>query len=971
MADLGSASSGSRRGGVCLAEHSPQFAATREPLRTTPSSSESTVRDAKSPSDVFAADLSDQTSQLHLGDYQLPQPPKFQSANFTFARNQEQGSFQNAGSAQNPSHFSTRRASIPSEKTAFATPTGRSAVQPNTAGHRSGPLPSAKSSRQFGTATPSIKTPGHHTPGSLNNDIRRIQPDLAPVLEDKKKLMPNLELTKTKKNIAEMAAHCQIDGPLAGPLRESRRSELARNHPAWIPARQVQAGIMTTQQAIRRTPGIPSNIANDLCDGLQTYAQKVNDILRQAVNEVADIKIDLEYNDKILCSNKLESSIIYEERKQLKRDVAEIHRKHEDLEDRLARYHVEQENHKNKVLEFLARLDPRNDEEDEDREQIVAELLQTLKDFMNRPSSRWMHGERETSSKAITTLSTASIAALEKENQPQSAKRFQQPQEARRPHDSESYEIVPSMDNALQPFNYQQNMEQPQRSAPAYAPTQNGPPMSYPGMFGSGRRPGDNRTMSSAGWTRASSVARTQHNAPPSGSYSRTRDVQNGFGGGYQQSNGFAGPNNYRGQIDMPSRPGTAMGHRGSFRPNAPEFHPSMFANADNSSFHNDASYNMNYGPGSNTGSRHDFNGGSALYRSPTPRSASHFGNFEGPSSGFTRPSPLVPSGHQGSQGPQGMGSNHMGYSNDYSMIPQRIRNHAPNSSGNSHHTANFSQQGAFSPGPFGQGGNGPSHAVTSPFAPGNGFGEDEGGDNERYARALESVVILRYMMKLYAPFSEQQAWSYIRQHMHDPMSRACLISRTMIDLLVNRIFTFEAWEGFSVDADRQLREIRHEMNNLPAGQGGALQVCIDRLAAIVNSCINHERYDAYRNHRIEYFQAELREMLSPLLLPESEGGPDLERADEALRQMCEKAWSISAKMFTSRWTFEFRFPDTGVRFNTGTMVGIAPNIGPQLLQAEHWRVQLVVTPVITVRNDTGASISVASITSAHVICMK
>lgn len=77
-------------------------------------------------------------------------------------------------------------------------------------------------------------------------------------------------------------------------------------------------------------------------------------------------------------------------------------------------------------------------------------------------------------------------------------------------------------------------------------------------------------------------------------------------------------------------------------------------------------------------------------------------------------------------------------------------------------------------------------------------------------------VAILRYMMKLYAPFSEQQAWSYIRQHMNDPMSRACLISRTMIDLLVNRIFTFEAWEGFSVDTDRQLREIRHEMNNLP-----------------------------------------------------------------------------------------------------------------------------------------------------------
>uniref|UniRef100_L2G926 Uncharacterized protein n=1 Tax=Colletotrichum fructicola (strain Nara gc5) TaxID=1213859 RepID=L2G926_COLFN len=203
----------------------------------------------------------------------------------------------------------------------------------------------------------------------------------------------------------------------------------------------------------------------------------------------------------------------------------------------------------------------------------------------------------------------------------------------------------------------------------------------------------------------------------------------------------------------------------------------------------------------------------------------------------------------------------------------------------------------------------------------------------------LSEVQIARYMTTLYSPFSEHQAWSYIRQHMNDSMTRACLISRAIIDLLVHRIFVFEAWQGFSVDADRQIGEIRYEMNNLPAGQGGALQVCIDRVAAIVNSCINHERYDAYRSHRIEYFQAELREMLAPLMLPESEGGPNLDDADDALRDMIEKAWSISAKMFTSRCTFEFRFPDAGARFSTQTMVGVAPNIDPHILQAEHWRV--------------------------------
>ncbi|KAK1985200.1 hypothetical protein LZ30DRAFT_810999 [Colletotrichum cereale] len=748
MAGSGTASSGSGEGhygGVCLTEHSPLFAATRQPFESTPSSTDGTARDSKSPSDVFAADLSNQISQLHPGDYQLPQPPKFQQAQFTFSNGR--GGSQHFSNAQNPGSFSAGKASVRSEGTVFATPAGRSVIEPTASGYRSGPLPSITPYREVGPVTPNIKTPVHHTPGSLNNDGRRNQPGpgLATISEEKNKVTPTTERGQTKKIVAEMAAHCQIDGPLVGPLRESRRSELARNHPAWIPARQVQAGIMTTQQAIRRTPGIPSKIANDLCEGLQKYAQQVNNVLRQAVNEVADIKIDLEYNDKVLCSSKLEASIITEEREQLKRDIAEYHRKYEDLEDRLARYHVEQENHKNTMLEFLARLDPRNGNDEEAHNQTVSELLQILKDFMNRPSSRWMHGERDNdSSNAITALSSASIAALEKQNHPEQA--HQRPHDAHTSQISESREVMPSANNALQPFNYQQNAEK--HSALAYVPAQNGPPSSYPGMFGNARRPADNRTMSSAGWTRAPGGGRAQHNIPPPGSYSRSGGTRNGFTGGYDQSNGFDAPGGFGGRFDMmPSRPGTSMGNRGgtnqhtSFRPNAPEFHPGMSDGMDHGFDSVDSSYNLGYGTGPNAGSRRDLNGGGGPYTSPTPRSASRstFGNFDGPYCSRYRAPPqvIIPP-----QDPRySTGSNHMGYNkNEYGMAQQNSRARAPSSSGHSYHTANYPQQGGFSPGHFGQGGNGPSRAVTSPFAPDHGFNKDEGGENERYARAYEGV---------------------------------------------------------------------------------------------------------------------------------------------------------------------------------------------------------------------------------------
>ncbi|OLN92053.1 hypothetical protein CCHL11_01637 [Colletotrichum chlorophyti] len=965
-------------GGVLLSEHSPPtFVPTH--YQSTPSSTARTIRESKSPSDIFAADLSDHASQLNPNDYQLPQPPKFQP-NYSF-NNAHQGKSNQAGSsfASNAPSFSAGKASVRSEGAAFTTPTGRSGTQAfASSGFRSGPIL---------TTTPhpvNVKTLATaNTPSIVDTDIRRVQPSLPPISEEKAKHTLS-NRSQTRKVVVEMAAHCQIDGPLAGPLRETRRSELARNHPAWVPARQVQAGIMTTQQAIRRTPGIPSTIANDLCDGLQKYAQEVNNMLRQAINEVSDIKIDLEYNEKVLCSSKLEANIISEEREQLKRDVAEIHRKYEELEDRLARYHVETENQKNSVRELLAKLDCQIEDEKAQKE-TISELLKNLKESLSRPSSRWMHGEcDDDSKKAVIALSTASIAALEQQNQPEQQQLVQI-----RPHMLETCDAMPPTNNALQPFHYQQNAEQPQHPAAAYVPTQNGPPSSYLGMFNNSRRPADSRTMSSTGWTRNSNIARAQqHGMALSRPYSRSGDVRNNTGGEFKQINSFEGSGGYGGQFGMPSRPGTSMGNRGgfnpnhsAFRPNAPEFRPGEIGNGYGNA---EPSSNFNYGQGPGTASRHGFNESSVPFNSPTPRSAnrSTFGNFEGSSTGLNRASPLIPRG-----GTYGSNEHYYGGNSGHGVSQ---RSHGPNSSGQSYHVANYSQ-GGFNAAFSSQGGNGPSPRITTvnTFTVGGNFGPDDGGDNERYARAFEGVLrfasdidpnittclsevaILRYMTKLYAPFSEQQAWSYIRAHMNDPMTRACLISRTILDLLVNRIFTFEAWEGFSVDADRRLRDIRHEMNNLPAGRGGALQVCIDRVAAIVNSCINHERYDAYRAHRIEYFQAELHEMLAPLLVPESAGGPNLEEADGALRQMCEKAWSISAKMFTSRCTFEFRFPDAGARFNTQTMVGVAPNIDPHILQAEHWRVQLVVTPVITVRNDTGASISVASITNAHVICMK
>ena len=89
------------------------------------------------------------------------------------------------------------------------------------------------------------------------------------------------------------------------------------------------------------------------------------------------------------------------------------------------------------------------------------------------------------------------------------------------------------------------------------------------------------------------------------------------------------------------------------------------------------------------------------------------------------------------------------------------------------------------------------------------------------------------------------------------------------------------------------------------------------------------------------------------------------------LEPVAETAWDLSAKILSSRLTFDFRFPEVGNRFSHQSMLPIWPDLEPTELQAKHWRIALVTTPVVTCRNDTGTNISAHSVSMADVYCMQ
>ena len=93
--------------------------------------------------------------------------------------------------------------------------------------------------------------------------------------------------------------------------------------------------------------------------------------------------------------------------------------------------------------------------------------------------------------------------------------------------------------------------------------------------------------------------------------------------------------------------------------------------------------------------------------------------------------------------------------------------------------------------------------------------------------------------------------------------------------------------------------------------------------------------------------------------------------AQRDMESVVQLAWELSFRILTSRLTFDFRFPEVGSRFSSQSMLPIWPPMDPMDLQAKHWRVALVTTPVITCRSDTGGNISAHSIALADVYCMQ
>jgi hypothetical protein len=145
-------------------------------------------------------------------------------------------------------------------------------------------------------------------------------------------------------------------------------------------------------------------------------------------------------------------------------------------------------------------------------------------------------------------------------------------------------------------------------------------------------------------------------------------------------------------------------------------------------------------------------------------------------------------------------------------------------------------------------------------------------------------------------------------------------------------------------------------------------QQILNRLGDIAMSITEAPDYEGFRADRLTHYTAEVGDILSPFVAPLTQ--PD--RLNRDTRFLVEQAWEINRLIATSRVQWGFRWPHAGERFNPTMMTPVYPGKDAQDLHRDHWRVGLVVSPIITMTRDTGnGPASIHELHVSDVVCMQ
>ncbi|KAF4470006.1 chromosome segregation smc [Fusarium albosuccineum] len=695
--------------------------------------------------------------------------------------------------------------------------------------------------------------------------------------------------------------------PLAGAARSERIKQMTNNHPAFVKARASQEILVKIQTSLRRMPGISSKESSELAEQLQEVGQIISTETSQLVDALMNLTLDQEDTDKAIARMSIEANLAKAEA--------------DDQTNTISNLRVELANEKGK------------------RQEAEAEVAKVMKDLQNLTREFKSLKDKENDGNSDGTKSTPDRAGMIKHLE-DTIKHLEDQVNSRR-----SLWVMknPSPDSVARAIE----------TIADACPDKGVVHKSIMSLRPEGREETDSRDINKGLSHVFNDLALQPHRPPPSFQSSRPGSVAPPRFGphGMPPRASSTMPNDRRfGQWAPPTPAQSRFGNQpngsgpapgfgrgssrrgfsnGTYRPNAPEFYPQAFGNSDNKGF--------NRNEGGFGQQRRD-------YYPPTPSNGRNkYGRFRDPIS----PEFAAPPGALTTRPPFPGPLIHItemtiaAWNEQMMELYTVIRNFVDNNA------------------------NQPTFLKPTD---------------------LSQTRLWPVLMAAYYPLSEHEAVSYLEFHLKEESSKSCLVTRVIVDFIVNRVWVPRAWAGADNDATYGLIEVEKELerthgtqafpsplsdplaNLLSLGQPASQrQPILDRQASVIDSILKLEHYRQFSKARCDEIADMLLHMVQPLL--NANANPATTYHD--LEVVANAAWALSSRILSSRLTFDFRFPEIGSRFSSQSMVPIWPNMEPVELQAKHWRVALVTTPVVTCRNDTGANISAHSVSLADVVCMQ
>lgn len=82
-------------------------------------------------------------------------------------------------------------------------------------------------------------------------------------------------------------------------------------------------------------------------------------------------------------------------------------------------------------------------------------------------------------------------------------------------------------------------------------------------------------------------------------------------------------------------------------------------------------------------------------------------------------------------------------------------------------------------------------------------------------AHKVSMTPIWPILLATYFPLSENEAGSYLEYHLRNENSKSCLITRVIVDYIVNRVWAAGAWTGHDAESTHALIEIERDLEKM------------------------------------------------------------------------------------------------------------------------------------------------------------